>query len=179
MQMGCSYTWEAARQRLMEANGGSLDADAADVLMRRGTTRTADGLFSFARDLRHVIPSLSGYTEEQHVQVRAFFSVRFLSTVDRNIFLAAVAVAVRETSAVSAPDHQGRQGTDVRGPAGARALRPALPRLERALPLRRRRRHAPRPPGPCRRRGAARRPVLRRALKNQQRHRRRYWPTYT
>lgn len=63
-----SYTWEAARQRLMEANGGSLDADAADVLMRRGTTRTADGLFSFARDLRHVIPSLSGYTEEQHVQ---------------------------------------------------------------------------------------------------------------
>jgi len=49
-----SYPYEAARQRLLQANNGSVDVEAADVLMRRGTKRNEDGGYYFARDLRHV-----------------------------------------------------------------------------------------------------------------------------
>ena len=49
-----SYTYEAARERLLQANNGSIDQEAADVLMRRGTKKNDDGGFYYSRDIRHV-----------------------------------------------------------------------------------------------------------------------------
>ncbi|KAI9561446.1 hypothetical protein GHT06_012403 [Daphnia sinensis] len=63
-----SYTYEAARERLVQANNGSIDAEAAEVLMRRGTKRHEDGGYYFSRDLRHVIPTVASYTAEQHAE---------------------------------------------------------------------------------------------------------------
>jgi len=62
------YTYEAARERLVKANNGSINEEAAEVLMRRGTARNEEGGFYFARDLRHVIPSISSYTVDQHAE---------------------------------------------------------------------------------------------------------------
>ena len=59
-----SYSYEAARERIVQANNGSIDAEAAEVLMRRGTKRHEDGGYYFARDLRHVkyLPSWLPYS---------------------------------------------------------------------------------------------------------------------
>lgn len=50
-----SYSYEAARERLVAANNGSLDAISAEILMRRGTKQVSNGEYIFSRDLRHVI----------------------------------------------------------------------------------------------------------------------------
>lgn len=49
------YTYEVARERLVQANNGSIDAEAAEVLMRRGLKKHEDGSgYYFSRDLRLV-----------------------------------------------------------------------------------------------------------------------------
>ncbi len=68
LQTPPSYSYEVARDRLVQANGGSIDAQAAEVLMRRGTRKNPDGGIYFSRDLRHVIPSFANYTLEQHLE---------------------------------------------------------------------------------------------------------------
>jgi len=63
-----SYAYEAARERLVKANNGSINNEAAEVLMRRGATQNEEGGYFFSRDIRHVIPSISGYTADQHAE---------------------------------------------------------------------------------------------------------------
>lgn len=63
-----SYTFESARERLVQANKGSIDSAAAEVLMRRGTVQNDQGGYYFSRDLRLVVPSMSYYTVEQHAE---------------------------------------------------------------------------------------------------------------
>ncbi len=52
-----SYSYEAARERLLAANNGSLDAKSAEILMRRGTKKVSNGEYIFSRDLRLVMLS--------------------------------------------------------------------------------------------------------------------------
>ena len=49
-----SYSYEIARDRLVAANRGSIDAASAEVLMRRGAKQIEDGTYFFSRDLRLV-----------------------------------------------------------------------------------------------------------------------------
>lgn len=90
-----SYPYEIARDRLVAANNGSIDRVGAEVLMRRGTKQRQDGNYTFSRDLRlvististialisnitsfkilikkkkkKVIPSVASYTVEQHAE---------------------------------------------------------------------------------------------------------------
>ena len=63
-----SYSYETARQRLVQANGGSIDELAADVLMKRGTKKNSDGSIYYSRDIRHVIPSFTGSTVDQQAE---------------------------------------------------------------------------------------------------------------
>ena len=63
-----SYPFEVARERLVKANNGSINDEAAEVLMKRGTTQNEEGGYYFSRDLRHVIPSIASYTVDQHAE---------------------------------------------------------------------------------------------------------------
>lgn len=63
------YSYETARQRLLQANNGSIDTEAAEVLMRRGLKKHEDGSgYYFSRDLRLVVPTVASYTAEQHAE---------------------------------------------------------------------------------------------------------------
>uniref|UniRef100_H2ZR72 AB hydrolase-1 domain-containing protein n=1 Tax=Ciona savignyi TaxID=51511 RepID=H2ZR72_CIOSA len=46
------YTYDEAKHRLMTANK-SLDNEAADIFLERGTRKHEDGKYSYTRDLRH------------------------------------------------------------------------------------------------------------------------------
>ena len=62
------YSYESARERLVQANKGSIDEKAADVLMKRGIAKKGDDEYYFRRDLRLVVPSLTNQTLEQHAE---------------------------------------------------------------------------------------------------------------
>jgi len=64
-----SYEINAAVERLIKGTDNALTVETAKILMKRGTTRTADGKYSFSRDFRVKSRPTLGLTIEKCLEV--------------------------------------------------------------------------------------------------------------